>query len=478
MKQFRTCLVLSWLLFVGCTTLAGQEFTKKVIDDSIEEIIKHIDENYIVPEVRSKVIAGLMERHKSGDYDAIPTSEEFAEKVSDDLRELSNDYHLYLVAKSNDSKVNATPSRQMMRVNPDPAIFKNLLTYKMLEGNIAYLNVPMFGPLEYVKNSIDEYLELSKTADALIIDVRQCPGGSGESLAYLAGGFVDEPIHLTTYHSKEGKQELHTFKTPYGTYNNDKEVYVLVSDRTGSAAEGFAFYRQQHNRITVVGMPSAGGGRSNNFFPVGDLFDVSVSIRNSITPNGKQFQGVGVQPDLITPASNALHQAQISLYEKLGKENPIKIEDYKSLIKKVGKPEVTPKRGDRGAIKRTVLGYLENFFENKTEEMFKYLHPSLAKRGLSRKRGTPGVFFEDMSNEQLTAMLQKKRVLEKENQVNQVEILDIFHNSASVRVATGYPGKMEWIEYIHLARLNDEWKIINIIWDYYPKKKQATKTSR
>ena len=118
---------------------------------------------------------------------------------------------------------------------------------------------------------------------------------------------------------------------------------------------------------------------------------------------------------------------------------------------------------------------MENFFENNTEEMLKYLHPDLAKRGISKRRGEGTLYFQDMKMDELKSMLQKKPAFLLEKQQNKVEIQDIFYNSASVKVKTGYPGRMEWVEYIHLFKLDGEWKIANIFWDYFPRKQQKTK---
>ena len=124
------------------------------------------------------------------------------------------------------------------------------------------------------------------------------------------------------------------------------------------------------------------------------------------------------------------------------------------------------------SIKKVTLGYIENFFENNTEEMLTFLHPELAKRGISKKRGEQTLFFENLPIEKLVKMLKKKKKLPKMDQENKVEILDVFYNTASVKLTTGYPGKMKWIEYIHLCKINHKWLITNIIWDYFPRKKR------
>ncbi len=123
-------------------------------------------------------------------------------------------------------------------------------------------------------------------------------------------------------------------------------------------------------------------------------------------------------------------------------------------------------------IKKVTLGYIENFFENDSEKMLSYLHPKLAKRGISKRKGENKFYFENLPLNKLKEMLKKKKALPKAQQKNSVLILDVFHHTASVKLTTGYPGKMEWIEYIHLSRVDNTWLITNIIWDYFPRKKR------
>lgn len=130
---------------------------------------------------------------------------------------------------------------------------------------------------------------------------------------------------------------------------------------------------------------------------------------------------------------------------------------------------------DKSLIEKATLGYIENFFENDFEKMSIYLHPELAKRGVSKKRGIEEYYFEDLSMEELKNMLESKKILSKKDQINKVEILDVFRNTASVKLTTGYPERMKWIEYVHLVKLEGEWKVANIVWDYFPMKPRSRK---
>ena len=44
-----------------------------------------------------------------------------------------------------------------------------------------------------------------------------------------------------------------------------------------------------------------------------------------------------------------------------------------------------------------------------------------------------------------------------------VRILDIFGNTASVRVDAA-----SWVDYMHVAKWNGRWVIVNVLWDNRP----------
>ena len=46
-------------------------------------------------------------------------------------------------------------------------------------------------------------------------------------------------------------------------------------------------------------------------------------------------------------------------------------------------------------------------------------------------------------------------------QQKDVEILDIFRNVASVKVTMS-----GWVDYMHIARFNGRWVIVNVLWEF------------
>ena len=116
---------------------------------------------------------------------------------------------------------------------------------------------------------------------------------------------------------------------------------------------------------------------------------------------------------------------------------------------------------DEDAIRARTLDYAEGWYSGDGERMARALHPELAKRiAVVDKEGKPAL--QSMNAEQLIAGTRKGygKNTPPEKQLKDVKILDVFRNAATVRL------EMEgWIDYLHLAKFGEEWKIVNVLWE-------------
>lgn len=118
---------------------------------------------------------------------------------------------------------------------------------------------------------------------------------------------------------------------------------------------------------------------------------------------------------------------------------------------------------DSAAIRATALDYIEGWYNADGARMERALHPELAKRMAYTDNGRSRLI-------QMTAMtlVQSTRAgggsdIPAAQRRNEVKILDIYEGVASVRVnAAG------WIDYMHMVRWNGQWKIINVVWENEP----------
>lgn len=130
-------------------------------------------------------------------------------------------------------------------------------------------------------------------------------------------------------------------------------------------------------------------------------------------------------------------------------------------------------QNDTLLIRETVLNYLEGLEYNDSVRVEKAMHPDLAKR----------VIREDKSgNDKLSNMtaatllhyaktydytkLYKAGVDPQEPLKVEVLLFDISNNIATVKANQN---KFAFFDYIHLGKLNGEWKIVNILWAWTEK---------
>jgi hypothetical protein len=162
------------------------------------------------------------------------------------------------------------------------------------------------------KNAIDAAFTLVHGSQALILDLRDCAGGSPTMVGYLVGHFVPEGANVyNTFHSRRGEQQETPPEPPATGRRLDTPLFIVISGRTGSACESLAYTLQAAGRATIVGEPSGGGANPGGLLPVGDGLAVFVSMGSPVNPiTGRNWEGAGVQPDIGAPVADALTRAR------------------------------------------------------------------------------------------------------------------------------------------------------------------------
>ncbi|HET6890912.1 MAG TPA: nuclear transport factor 2 family protein, partial [Pyrinomonadaceae bacterium] len=109
----------------------------------------------------------------------------------------------------------------------------------------------------------------------------------------------------------------------------------------------------------------------------------------------------------------------------------------------------------------------EGWYEGNAERMEKALHPELAKR-IVRTNPEGRSRLDQMGAMTLVQYTRRGGGKEtpKEKQQKDVTILDVFENAASVKVVAN-----DWIDYLHVAKSNGQWVIVNVLWELKPQKK-------
>jgi retinol-binding protein 3 len=293
----------------------------------IGSIIKNLNQAYVFPEVAGKMEQSLRERVAAKEYDSVTSAKALAEKLTTDLQAVSHDKHLR-VRYSHE----AIPERQNAEEPTAEEIeqFKTFLRQtnygfekvERLPGNVGYLDLRGFNPAEFAAETGAAAMNFLANSDALIIDLRRNGGGDPAMVAFLTSYlFGAEPVHLNDLYFRPD-DSTHQWWTlpavPGKRFGDKKEIYVLTSKRTFSAAEEFTYNLKNLKRATIIGETTGGGAHPGGGRRLDAHFQMFVPTGRAINPISKtNWEGTGVEPDVKLPAEQALKAAHVAALNKI-----------------------------------------------------------------------------------------------------------------------------------------------------------------
>jgi len=131
-------------------------------------------------------------------------------------------------------------------------------------------------------------------------------------------------------------------------------------------------------------------------------------------------------------------------------------------------PVVVPAQssGEQDAVKEAVLDYVEGVYEVSPARIERSIHPDLAKRGFFIKKGEAVYSPHTMTFTQLVELSKNynKNGHVPKDAPKDVVVYDISDQTASVKLTAVWG-----IDYMHLAKYDGKWKIINVLWQTPPK---------
>ncbi|MND83369.1 putative lumazine-binding protein [compost metagenome] len=119
---------------------------------------------------------------------------------------------------------------------------------------------------------------------------------------------------------------------------------------------------------------------------------------------------------------------------------------------------------DSVAIKQAALDYIESQHQVKPEQMERALHPRMVKRTFWKDKATGKDYLRETTSESMILLAEsynKNGDKFPANPKKEVKFLDVSVRTASVKLIAD-----EWIDYIHVVKLNGVWKIANVLWQY------------
>lgn len=168
----------------------------------------------------------------------------------------------------------------------------------MLHNQVLVLKIRVFqqDTANEIKRLIEE--NSSPRLKAVLIDLRNNPGGLLSAAVESADLFLNSGIIVSTKSRSEGNQQFQAL--PGNEFQNIK-LGILINHRSASAAEVFTAAMKEHQRAWVIGEKSYGKGVVQKLFPLPSGAALQMTVSHYYTPNGNMIEGQGIQPNQSYP---------------------------------------------------------------------------------------------------------------------------------------------------------------------------------
>ena len=111
-------------------------------------------------------------------------------------------------------------------------------------------------------------------------------------------------------------------------------------------------------------------------------------------------------------------------------------------------------------ITATALDYAESAYEGDGARMERALHPHLAKRMVYTDASGKSHLSQMSALELVRYARDGAGIQPEDHRQRDIRVLDVYGNAATVRLEMN-----DWIDYLHMAKYEGQWLIINVLWE-------------
>jgi carboxyl-terminal processing protease len=158
----------------------------------------------------------------------------------------------------------------------------------LLEPGIGYVRVESFEPA--TGSQLHEAIEQlgGEKLKGLVLDLRNNPGGVVNAALETCAMFLDPGQKILTVRGRKVPEQDQ--KVPASAHPYKFKLAVLLNEKTASASEIVAGALQDHDRATILGVPSFGKGLVQSVFPLSEKTGVALTTALYYTPSGRSIQ--------------------------------------------------------------------------------------------------------------------------------------------------------------------------------------------
>ena len=195
---------------------------------------------------------------------------------------------------------------------------KDIKRAELLEDSIGYIRIAEFR--ENTARDLDRALtELNKKGlKAIVIDVRNNPGGLLESAIDVTSRFLETDKTVVSTKSRTDKEVVYKSVALKDKYSS-MPLVVLINKGSASASEILASALRDNKKAVIMGETSFGKGSVQTIIPLTDGSALRLTTSKYYTPSGVSIHEKGITPDIII-ANGVGADEKEDVFEKLEKK--------------------------------------------------------------------------------------------------------------------------------------------------------------
>jgi len=228
------------------------------------------------------------------------------------------------------TEVTITVLREKSRKIEDITIVRGIIKIKdikrptILEDGIGYVKIGEFR--ESTSKDLSKALKVleDEGLKALIIDVRNNPGGLLNSAIDISSKFLDDGMTVVSTDSRTEEKRIYK-SVPFGKKYLDIPIIVLVNKGSASGSEILAAALRENNRAILLGETTFGKGSVQTILPLSDGSAMRLTTSKYYTPNDESIHEKGIKPD-IEISREVTEKVEEDVFKELDKKKEF---DYK-----------------------------------------------------------------------------------------------------------------------------------------------------
>ena len=195
------------------------------------------------------------------------------------------------------TKVTLTIMRDSWSEPKDIAITREIiqiptLDWKMLDKDIAYIQLYNFyqnASFNFYQAAVSIY---SQNPKAIILDLRNNPGGYLETAVEITGWFLKPGEIVVSEEFRSGQKQQ--FKASGNGIFKDLPLVILVNEGSASASEILAGALRDNRKIELIGKKTFGKGTVQEIMSLSDGSSMKVTIAHWLLPSGHMIEKNGL----------------------------------------------------------------------------------------------------------------------------------------------------------------------------------------